>query len=169
MLAHKVHNASPIDGLAARSAKINRASARDILLSVDQLPLRAHGAEIFDSALRRHRITNAFIAARWNCEEWIVRQVRAGDRELTVTKLLASTDDVAEEVLAELLEVVRKRRDGNDGPTIDPVSEAQTLTIEAAKALDAARTGDSDALLTASVKVAASAKRVAKAAKGARK
>ena len=71
--------------------------------------------------------------------------------------------------MLELLDVVAKRRGGNDGPTVDPVAEAQTLTIEAARALDAARTGDSDALLTASAKVAASAKKVAKAAKGAKK
>jgi len=155
--------------VAARNQEINRASARDVLVAADLLPLRSHGAAILDAILTRHRLTNATVAAYWHCEEWITRQIRSGDRELTATKILALPDDVAEEVLLELLDVVAKRKGGNDGPTVDPVAEAQTLTIEAARALDAARTGDSDALLTASAKVAASAKKVAKAAKGAKK
>ena len=170
MLAHKVHNASPIDGLAARSAKTNRASARDVILAADQLPLRHSGAQILDEVLRRHRITNATIAACWDCDEWIVRQVRAGERELTATKILAMPDELAEETLLGLLEIVTKRKGGDDGPPVDPIVEAQTLTIEAARALDAARTGDENALLTASARVSTSAKKIAKAAsKGARK
>lgn len=140
---------------------------RDYPISVEQLESRHAIAAILTEVLASNGISHSAVARAWKVSRQYAEQVLTGEKPLSMERVAKLSKPVRQDVHAKLGKLWGVTSDEDTVSTL--LVEAVSLSVASAEVLDAARQGDGDAAARAVARLTTVARRVAKAAKGARK
>ena len=168
-IAHKLNIG---DGIRARQvADLTRTQPnepRAYPVDAEQLEERRAIAAILSDALDVHGVTHEAVARAWGrISRQAVEQILSGEKPLSMERVGKLPKPVRQDVHTKLGKLWGLTSDEETVSTL--LVEAVSLSVASAEVLDAARQGDGDAAAKAVARLTTVARRVAKAARGAKK